>query len=638
MNIDTNSIVFPQESPQTPGGESGGKTLAPPIDYDSITFAEGEAPKFSFMEKVQNAVTPDLLRRASFDPVKIAGQVGAELGKEKGKEDFDAIEWNPMKGIKNKSRDSQLLSQITGIDQADIENNYEPLKFAYNLIKPMGGPAQAGAEVGKRVDPVTAEGVVNALMTPVIVGAAIANPIGTAAGLAMFTALDHLIPTEMFIPKDEKGEFKDKSQAASIRLLGMIVKGAIVGGIHKKVSSKIKQVKQAKAEYKSGVRKEAIDLMSVYGKEKLKASGMEAEVVIKPAELVKLQEAKPVISQAQKDATVKRLEKQGKNVKNEVADIKRKLYENESIGKRDESLIRQAKEEVIAEIDALEAKNGKIRNRHQQVRYKLKQELSLTKNLGIDPQVIETAIKNNMSVKIPAEKLVEVGLKNESEFLGIQEVLAPAKKAEPKPTETVTVAPEGTKVVTKAVAVEKPVTRPKTDKAQTSGLAKSIEAKAVEQGLIEKGVADLAEFEGVKLKEQAKMGADLVNTGMDNLRATIRGEEPLPAGMTNFTAILAAEAHLKAKPNADLAFDLANSRLVTAVSEAASELASGQMRVQDSATFRLQKIKKHRIKKAETLTKETPQSVRNAIRKEAKKNNLTKKEQSWDKFLDEIKC
>jgi hypothetical protein len=177
-----------------------------------------------------------------------------------------------------------------------------------------------------------------------------------------------------------------------------------------------------------------------------------------------------------------------------------------------------------------------------------------------------------------------------------------------------------------------------TDKSKTSGLAKSIEAKAIEQGIIEKGAADLAEFEGVKLKEQAKMGADLVNTGIDNLRATIRGEKPLPEGMTNFSAILAAEEALLKNPNKDLAYDLANSPLVTAVSEAASELSSGQGRIQDSATFRLQQVKKHRIKKAETLTKETPQTIRKAIRKEVKKNNLSKAEQKWDKFLDEIKC
>ena len=622
MKIDTNTITFPTESTGEATGKATGEvtqSINPGVDYESIVFDEQQPKPTSF-----KSFAP------SFNPVEIAGRVGARIGKAHTEQAIQHIQWRPLKESSDKERDIQFMSDYTGLDKTDIGNHYQTLKFLTDLAQK--GPAYAGVELGKKVDPITTEGVLEAVMTPVIVAAALANPVGTAAGLALFTALDMLVPTDQFIPKDEEGNVKDESQAASIRVLGMIVKGAVVGGVHKKMTA-------AQNKY------HATKILSRYGLEKLKENKMQAEITLKAEQLEAIRLKDSEIINAAKD---KRSVKQGKAARNEVNDIKRKLYNNDEIGQRNPALLRQSREEVVAEINALEAKNGKIRNKHQQIRHDVQKQLiqdnPVLNRLGLTPEKIETALNNKMDIKIPAEKLIEVGLEKKSDLKIIQQVLAPEKKVEVVKGEVLQgevlqgemVTGEG--VVGIKGVVEKPILRPKTENAKTSGLAESIEAKAIEKGIIEKGAARLAEYEGVKLKEQAKMGADLVNTGMDNLRATIRGEEPLPKGMTNFSAILAAEAQLAKKPNADLAYDLANSPLVTAVSEAASELSSGQYRVQDSATLRLQKIKKARIDKAEGLTKETTQTIRKKLKVEVEKNNLSKVEQNWDKFLDEIKC
>ncbi len=767
MKIDTESIVFPQAE-----ASEGTQTIAPPIDYDSITFADGESPRFSFMEKVQNAFTPDAIRRSGFNPIQLAGQIGLEVSKKQTQENVEDIEFVPLKSSKNKERDSRLLSDITGIDQADIEKNYETLKFVYNLVKP-NGAIEAGSELAQRIDPITSEGVINTVMTPAIVAAAIANPIGTAGGLAMFTALDHIIPTDVFIPKNPDGTVKDKSQAAAIRMLGMIVKGAIVGGIHKKVSNKI----EAHKEYKAGVQQDAAKIFSDYGREKLKANGMEAEVVITPEQLTKLQEAKPVKTQTQIDAEAKRLKKAEKLTKNqqteidvkakaELESVKHQLYSGKKVVKGyPEEVIRQAKDEVLAEINALEAKDGKIRNRLQQVRHDLKQELSLANKLGVEPQVIETAIENGMSIKIPAEKLVEVGLKNEGELLAIQEVLAPEKKVGVKKEparEVVGEAPQSSVVVAnigadgklyigepgqlhfnlsekygesirksmglkpgqatwkdigfadskgnfltreealKKVKVKssigneldakdlqeqtkslpnvqdttaKPTTKPKTDKAKTSGLAKSIEAKAttsaisvekpvtepikgtgktkkrglskgVESKAIEnkltEGFGDLPKYEEVNMKDQASKAASIIKNDIEQAKRIAMGEEPAPNGVIPEALFVAVENEAIRTGDVSLLRDLATrSKLTTEATTMGQRIRTLAERDPESPTGAIkdvlatrEKIAQDKLghKKLETEKKKVVKRIKEELKQTEPKLS------DWESFIKSLEC
>jgi len=108
--------------------------------------------------------------------------------------------------------------------------------------------------------------------------------------------------------------------------------------------------------------------------------------------------------------------------------------------------------------------------------------------------------------------------------------------------------------------------------------------------------------------------------------------------MRGSSLIVATEEYLKKNPNVDLAYELANSPLVTEVSESASELGLMQNREQDSATARLQELKKFREKKAERGTKKTKGDVIKKIKQETAKTNLSKEDLTWNKFLNEIVC
>lgn len=182
----------------------------------------------------------------------------------------------------------------------------------------------------------------------------------------------------------------------------------------------------------------------------------------------------------------------------------------------------------------------------------------------------------------------------------------------------------------------------KNDKSQsekgTSKIAKSIETKAIENKLTT-GFKDLAGFDKINVKEQAELGAKTVSN-LDDARAMIRGEKPLPEGLRGISLITAMEEHLKANPDADIAYELANSPLVSETSKAAQELRLAAERTPDSATAKLAEIKKAKLESVggeEKATKIKKDFVSKAQR-EINKMNLSKEDLNWDNFLDGIVC
>lgn len=171
-----------------------------------------------------------------------------------------------------------------------------------------------------------------------------------------------------------------------------------------------------------------------------------------------------------------------------------------------------------------------------------------------------------------------------------------------------------------------------------SGVARSIEAKAIEQGLVDKGFDNLAQFEGTTFKEQSEKVANLINIDLEKTRSIIRGEQALPPDIRSGALISAMEDIAKKTKDANLMYDLANSPLATKISESGSELSLTRMREKDSATMKLQEIKQAREAKA---TKQISQETQKAT-KEAKvateKVNLSKDDLLWDKFLTDIQC
>jgi hypothetical protein len=170
-----------------------------------------------------------------------------------------------------------------------------------------------------------------------------------------------------------------------------------------------------------------------------------------------------------------------------------------------------------------------------------------------------------------------------------------------------------------------------------SGLGKSIETKAIEAELT-KGFQDVAGYDASTIKEQAQLSSDLINSGIENARAVVKGNQPLPPRLRGSALIVAMEDYLTKHPNAEIAHELANSPLTSAVSQAGSELGLMQNRVEDSITAKFQEIKKARESRVEKYSGKSVSKTKNDIIKEIKSKTPKIQKQTWSEFVEQIKC
>jgi hypothetical protein len=171
----------------------------------------------------------------------------------------------------------------------------------------------------------------------------------------------------------------------------------------------------------------------------------------------------------------------------------------------------------------------------------------------------------------------------------------------------------------------------------TSRIGKSIEAKAVEAKLTQ-GFDKTAGYDTITVKDQAQKATSLINDNIDTARAVVRGEQPLPEGLRGTALITAMEEHIKANPNPEMAYELANSPLVSEGSAAAQEMRLMAERVPDSITAKYREIKSAReaaIEKRGGLQKAT-KSITDDIKKEIKSN--ASKRVTWEEFIKEVQC
>jgi hypothetical protein len=169
-----------------------------------------------------------------------------------------------------------------------------------------------------------------------------------------------------------------------------------------------------------------------------------------------------------------------------------------------------------------------------------------------------------------------------------------------------------------------------------SKIAKSVEAKAVEEKLTN-GFKDVAGYDKINIKDQAEKATGLINSDILRARSILRGEQALPDGLKGTALITAMEEHIKNNPSGKLAYELANSPLVSKTSEAAQEMRLMAERDPDSGIAKTQEIQ--RAQRAASNIKDSSVSkIRETIKGEASKTYLPKEETSWDNFLNKIQC
>lgn len=175
-------------------------------------------------------------------------------------------------------------------------------------------------------------------------------------------------------------------------------------------------------------------------------------------------------------------------------------------------------------------------------------------------------------------------------------------------------------------------------KAKKGGLAKRVEAKAIEKGVIDRA-GEISEVAKLSIKKEIAKATDLVNTDLEKARRILRGEEELPSDIRPTALIAALDEYATVNKDAELLAEMVNSDAVRQVSLAGQELNLAKAIDPDSATAKLKEIADARKKAYKNKTrKDADSEVKKNVKeiKKSVKKNVTK--QKWDAFFEEIKC
>lgn len=171
----------------------------------------------------------------------------------------------------------------------------------------------------------------------------------------------------------------------------------------------------------------------------------------------------------------------------------------------------------------------------------------------------------------------------------------------------------------------------------TSKIGISIERKSIEAKLTA-GFDHLAEYTPLTIKDQAERAARVMRDPA-RARRIINGEEGLPDGLRGTALIVAAEDYIERTADVEMAYELANSPLVSATSAAAQELRLAAERKPDSVVARLKQLRDARRdaakKKHGDLTKAKAE-IKRSIRVYVKQASPRYKD--FASFVDSLIC
>ena len=636
LPVDTESIVFADEK----------NVITPDIDVDSIRFDDATPdlsggpnaqisaapPRMSAWQRIKDSLqSPDLMKAAIQGPISLVTDAAAQAAPQIMEE---ITRPSPEESIA-RAQNIYAISQNSGVPQQDIAEHYEDLM-------------KMSSVTGIESDPTKYE-VLEKAMTLGLAPAMFAAPVPTAVGLLGFAALDAIFPTDAFIPEDASAESRD-----NIRLIGMLVKGGVVGGFMHSFPKAPKdfpsgaQLVERPLESAGRIRDNAVAIFKAFTKQKMVEKGLPTEIVITPEQLSEIHALKPQVTAAEMAAEAKRVRKADARREAVLSEVKSKIMNGESVRSGyDKDLLLEAKISALKEIGEFREKTvGKERYKYDTIRHRLVKEVSqldsVTADLGLDAVKVETAINNGMSVKIPAESLVDVAVKSESNFVKVQEILS--RKEAKTAKESAVGATEAEAKSGGSLPAETTASAPAeaTGKVKTMGLAESVEAKAIENKLT-KGFEDLPEHGVLNMKEQATLVTAALRKDPQIARQVAMGEIPSPdPRITPEAFFVAVENKAIREGDAATLHALATeSKLVSEATGMGQRIRTLRERDPNSPTRVIREVSKAReeaVKK--THGKEPVEKVKQKIVKDIKKSikEHTPTIDEWASFLKELEC
>lgn len=179
----------------------------------------------------------------------------------------------------------------------------------------------------------------------------------------------------------------------------------------------------------------------------------------------------------------------------------------------------------------------------------------------------------------------------------------------------------------------KPTSVPPKTGGVVSNVAKDIQTKAIETGLTD-SFKDLATYERRTIKEQAQKISDLITADPTELGRIVRGEKPVPDGISPTYLVTAVDKYARQTQDPHLLQDLVSSRLTGDVSTHGSELRMAAERDQSSAMQALKDLQSTR----EAAQATRGRSVKSEVASAKSFIQRAHTPKTWEEFVGSIEC
>jgi hypothetical protein len=176
-----------------------------------------------------------------------------------------------------------------------------------------------------------------------------------------------------------------------------------------------------------------------------------------------------------------------------------------------------------------------------------------------------------------------------------------------------------------------------TGQLRTSKLGAGINQKAVEAKLTT-GLSNLPEYNQVNMKEQAAHAADLIQKDPQRATRIATGQEAPPPHILPESISLALEDHATKTGNVDLLQQLATSSRVGEATAMGQRIRALAERNPNSAVGNIQKVADARAKALEAKTGQSVNKAVTATTKEVQAAKPKVTRQTWEQFVNEIRC
>lgn len=178
-----------------------------------------------------------------------------------------------------------------------------------------------------------------------------------------------------------------------------------------------------------------------------------------------------------------------------------------------------------------------------------------------------------------------------------------------------------------------------TPETKPSGIAKRIETKAIEQGLIQSGFNQLAEYSPVVIKQQSEVISDLMNSDLETAKNMAIGKEKLDERITNGTMLFKAVENYATKNNdGELMLELAKSPYATQGSVSGQTLRLLQEYDDYSPIKKIQEVNSILETETKRKIKKPKQQELTEIKDTVKKNTEKVSKSAWEGFIEDITC